>query len=60
VDDITGILARDLPRWLPEPMVTQFNHHKTWRSIAEFALADLSAAAELLRRGGKSHGAGNR
>ena len=35
VGEVTGILARDLPRWLPEAMVKQFNHHNTWRSIAQ-------------------------
>jgi hypothetical protein len=54
VGDITTILARDLPRWLPEAMVSQFNHHNTWLSIAEVALVDIPATAELLGHGGDS------
>jgi predicted nucleotidyltransferase component of viral defense system len=62
VGEITGILVRDLPRWLPGAMVNQFNHHNTWRSIAEIAFADIATTAELLRRGGRSssEGAGNK
>ena len=56
VGEITGIVERDLPRWLPEALVNQFNHHNTWRSIAEIAFADIAAAAELLRRGGGGSG----
>jgi predicted nucleotidyltransferase component of viral defense system len=52
VGEIAGILARDLPRWLPEVLVSQFNYHNTWRSIAEVTVADIAATVELLRRAG--------
>jgi predicted nucleotidyltransferase component of viral defense system len=58
IGEIAGILERDLPRWVPEPMVKQFHQHGTWHSIAQFALADLAAAVEFLRRRGVE-GAGN-
>lgn len=49
VDEIGEMLASDLPRWLPEAMVRQFDQQKTWRAMSEIARADLEATVQLLK-----------